>query len=68
MITALALHSGRVLSEFELIGLTTDPDVIAHVLPFVEKVAPHLVPPRRKASRRASVRAVPTAAEPEVAP
>jgi hypothetical protein len=68
MVTALALYTGRALSELQLIGLTTDPEVIAIVLPMVEEVAPRLVPPSRKASRRPRVQAVPTVAELEVIP
>ena len=37
MVTALALYSGRALSEFELVGMTTNPDVIKQVIEILTK-------------------------------
>jgi hypothetical protein len=44
MVTALALYAGRALSEFELVGMTTNPTMIQQVLAILAKEDAHLLP------------------------
>lgn len=43
MVTALALYSGRALSEFELVGMMTDPAVIKQVLAIIADDDPNFL-------------------------
>jgi hypothetical protein len=52
MVTALALYKGRSLSEFELVGLTTDPAIIGEILVIVETYDPTLLGKERPAHLR----------------
>jgi hypothetical protein len=61
MITAVATYRGRCLSELELTGITTDPQVIAKVVKLLRGEEPHLVeepvtPSRRRQSSLRMVR------------
>jgi hypothetical protein len=59
MVTALALYAGRSLAEFELVGLTTNPEAIEHVLTILAAQEPHLVRKRRKRTQNMDLRLMP---------
>jgi hypothetical protein len=68
MVTALALYTGRALSEFELVGLTTNPSIIEQVLDILAKDDPPLIPTGKKPRRRGLIRLMPEAMPPEPVP
>jgi hypothetical protein len=51
MVTTLALYTGETLGEFELIGLTTHPEIIAAVVELIEAYEPHVLPMETYARR-----------------
>ena len=51
MVTALAFYEGKTIGDFELVGLTTNPEIIATVLELMHTAEPHLLPPVKPASR-----------------
>jgi hypothetical protein len=52
MVTALAFYEGKTLGDFELVGLTTNPDIIATVVELIHEAEPHVLPPTKTATRR----------------
>jgi hypothetical protein len=52
MVTALALYTGRSLSDFELVGMTTDPAIIHEILAIVETYDPTQLSSQRPAHLR----------------
>jgi hypothetical protein len=49
MITAVALYTGRSLSDFRLLGLTTRPDLVAEIKEIIARDDPRLL--KTKAQR-----------------
>jgi hypothetical protein len=52
MVTTLALYEGKTFSEFELVGLTTNPEIIATVLELMHAAEPHVLPVKSATPRR----------------
>jgi hypothetical protein len=63
MVTALALYSGRALSEFELVGLTTDPELVRQVLTLLAEHDPALLRKPRKLKRPSTLQLIPELAK-----
>jgi hypothetical protein len=63
MVTALALYSGRALSEFELVGLTTNPELVRQVLALLADHDPALLRKPRKPKRPSTLQLMPEPAE-----
>jgi hypothetical protein len=43
MVTALAFYEGKTLAEFELVGLTTNAELIATVVELMQTTDPHVL-------------------------
>jgi transaldolase len=52
MVTTLALYEGKTFSEFELVGLTTNPEIIATVVELIQQAEAHALPSAKPATRR----------------
>jgi hypothetical protein len=51
MVTALAFYEGKTLADFELVGLTTNPEIIATVIELIHAEEPHVLPSVKAAIR-----------------
>jgi hypothetical protein len=54
MVTALAFYEGKTLADFELVGLTTNPEIIATVIELMHAAEPHALPSVKPATRHRS--------------
>jgi hypothetical protein len=59
MVTALVLYEGKTFKDFELVGLTTNPEIIATVVELIHQAEPHVLPAASPARQpRATLRVV----------
>jgi hypothetical protein len=54
VVTALAFYEGKTLADFELVSLTTNPEIIAAVVELIQEAESHEPPPAKPAIRRRS--------------